>query len=577
VPARAELTLAALGLIRHTSADSLIELSSARGVVPEPHWNVYSLAKALIEPGAVWTQLSALDRDTLAVIDQIRRGTTASNASLPTGVVDEESGGLRPEVRHAIDTFSSEWDTAMIPTPDSGQSVSLEDPPAGTFSQALPRIVDVLDELGLAIDMVAHRDISQRTASSVSLAKALGQLAPDVSADWVEAVDWGIWSGLLIHQAGSWWVSEQARDFVGMDRATQLATLVTSWWGRGDTGIKSECQSLAAGKRAVPSLIEHLHSLYPLITKKVLTSFVEQGQKLGVFGPTAPTTLFDHLITGKDLAASLAPLMPPHAPGVYPDSVDSMVGAGPLAPEHREALSRVAQCVRAGMAPRWVVDRDIVLASLSQMPASEICELLDGVIIGGMPDLLRQRIRDWESRATSLTLSSDFPGTLLHCQDNYLSELLLVDHKLQTLHLTRVDDTTLSSRRDVGQTRQVLLDGGYPTLPGRTTPPIPKIYPPGVREPLPESWWGEIVDSASLMPRNAVWTEDVLQDAIADRTLLVLTVRVGQTERVMVVEPQSIARGRLRVKDTAADVERTLPLDTIASIHPAQPPVTKTA
>jgi hypothetical protein len=79
------------------------------------------------------------------------------------------------------------------------------------------------------------------------------------------------------------------------------------------------------------------------------------------------------------------------------------------------------------------------------------------------------------------------------------------------------------------------------------------------------------------MPKNAVWTEDVLRDAIAERTLLALTVRVGDAERHMVVEARSIARGRLRVKDTAADVERTLPLDTIMSIHPAQPPVTETA
>jgi hypothetical protein len=72
------------------------------------------------------------------------------------------------------------------------------------------------------------------------------------------------------------------------------------------------------------------------------------------------------------------------------------------------------------------------------------------------------------------------------------------------------------------------------------------------------------------MPKNAVWTEDVLRDAIVERTLLSLTVRVADAERQMVVEPRSIAHGRLRVKDTAADVERTLPLDTIVSIHPAQ-------
>jgi hypothetical protein len=578
VPARAELTLAALGLIHHCSAQSLQALANERGVTPSESWNVYSFAKALIEPGAVWNQLATCDTDTLLVIDQLRLGTHDSGVSLPWGIAGGESGGLRPEVIHAIDTFSSEWTAALAAsaTPEKATAGDT-DSHTDALSQSLPRIVDALDELGLAIGLVAEGDISQRTPSSVPLAKALGQLAPDVSADWVEAADWGVWSGLLVHQGGSWWVSDHALDFAASDRATQLATLVTLWWDSAHDAVRGQLHEVISGGLSPVSIVDHIQAQFPLLDSSTLSSFFDRGHTLGALSGNRPTSLVATLIAGGDITSLrelLEPLMPPAAPGVYLDSVDSVVAAGPLSREHRESLSLVARCVRAGMAPRFVVDRDLVLASLSKTSGQELCDRLGTVIIGGVPDSLRGHIMDVESRAQALSISLDFPGALVHCQDNYLSELLLVDQKLQTLHLARVDDTTLSSKRNNLHTRQVLLDAGYPTLPVDQAPRSPRVLqtpPPAL---LPDSWWGEIIASAKDMPKNAVWTEDVLRDAIAERTLLALTVRVGDAERHMVVEARSIARGRLRVKDTAADVERTLPLDTIVSIHPAQPPVT---
>jgi len=575
VPARAELTLAALGLIHHCSRDSLQDLARARGVSPDESWNVYALAKALIEPGAVWHQLSRLDRGSLMQLDQLRLNQVASELSLPWSIADTEFGRLRPEVTHAIDMFSAEWNRALTCS-QGPQATTTPDPgnQADVLSQSLPRVIDALDELSLAITLVASYDITHKSSSAAPLAKALGQLAPDVSADWAEAADWGVWSGFLVHQGGSWWVSDDALEFVATDSASQLAVLVDRWWNGIDEVVRTELDRILAEDLSPTSLLDHTVGRFPLLDSSMLSSFFERGHELGAFSANRATRLVSHLIAGDDLQKVLEPLMPPPASGVYPDSVDSVVGAGPLTPKQQESLGFVARCVRGGMTPRWVFDRDRVLASLTATTAEELCDRLATVIIGGVPDSLRHQIVDWESRATSVTLTPDFPGTQLRCTDHYLSELLLVDQKLQTLHLARIDDTTLSSKRDPAQTRQVLLDGGYPTFPSDVTPHSPRVLKAPAPPPLPASWWERIIAEAKDMPKNAVWTEDVLQDAIAERTLLSLTVRVGDTERHMVVEPRSIAGGRLRVKDTAADVERTLPLDTIVSMHPAQPPVT---
>jgi hypothetical protein len=576
VPARAELTLAALGLINHCSADSLRALASARGVSPDETWNVYSFATALIEPGAVWNQLSHLDRETLIAVDQLTKSTGGGNPSLPWGIGDTDSGGLRPEVNHAIDSFSAEWTSALAGAPTTTKQPIARDNvghPDG-LTQSLPRMVDTLDELRLVLTLVAHNDITQRTPSIASLVKALGQLSPEISADWSEAVEWGVWSRLLVHQSGSWWVSDLAFDFVDSDRATQLATLVTLWWETAGVAVQDELAVVITDNQAPVSLPDHIRAHFPLLDTSTLGSFFERGHKLGAFSGDRATSLIEHLIAGDDLVGVLTPLMPPAAPGVYLDGVDSVVGAGPLTREQQDSLGLVARCVRGGMTPRWIVDRDSVLASLSNTSAATLCDRLGTVIIGGVPDTLHQQLVDWEARAQSLTLVSDFPGTLLHCRDNYLSELLQVDQKLQTLHLARVSDTSLSSKRGIAQTRQVLLDAGYPTFPGDVTPHSPRVLKAPRAISLPDSWWDDIIARAKDMPTNAVWTEDVLRDAIAERTLLSLTVRIADGQRHMVVEPRSIARGRLRVKDTAADVERTLPLDTIVSIQPAQHPVT---
>jgi hypothetical protein len=575
VPARAERTLAALGLIHHCSQDSLRDLAHARGVVPENSWNVYALAKALIEPRAVWHQLSRLDRDSLVHIDQLLNNPAGPGVSLPWGIADTESGRLRPEVTHAIEMFSAEWKRALTASLDLQATRS---PDTGNqtdgLSQSLPRVIDALDELNLAITLVASHDITQKNSSGATLAKALGHLASDVSADWAEAADWGVWSGFLVHHGGSWWVSDDALEFVATNRTDQLATLVDKWWSEADEVVRAELHRTLAENLSPTSWLDHTVWRFPLLDTTMLSEFFERGHTLGAFSANRATKLVGHLIAGDDPRKVLEPLMPPPAPGVYPDSVDSVVGAGPLTLEQQESLGLVARCVRGGMTPRWVFDRDRVLASLTATTAKELCDRLAAVIIGGVPDSLRHQIVDWESRAQSVTLTPDFPGAQLRCADHYLSELLLVDQKLQTLHLTRIDDTTLSSKRDATQTRHVLLDGGYPTFPGDVTPAAPRVLKAATPTPVPASWWQDIIADAKEMPKNAVWTEDVLHDAIAERTLLSLAVRVGDTERHMVVEPRSIARGRLRVKDTAADVERTLPLDTIVSIHPAQPPVT---
>ncbi|RIJ62294.1 hypothetical protein DZG02_02435, partial [Clavibacter lycopersici] len=68
---------------------------------------------------------------------------------------------------------------------------------------------------------------------------------------------------------------------------------------------------------------------------------------------------------------------------------------------------------------------------------------------------------------------------------------------------------------------------------------------------------------------GAAWTTRQLEVAIRAKAALHVRVRMPDGREVdHVLEPSSVAGGRLRARDRVADVERTLPLSSIVAISP---------
>jgi hypothetical protein len=585
VPTRAELTLSALGLIRHLSPEALRDLALRRGLVVTQSWTVYDLATAVIEPDAVWQQLRVLDRDTLLVVNDYYRVAVAESDETPAGVpdmphlVDGDPPRLRPEVVAAIDSHQAVWSKAVnaaqsSPTPAPSSSPSRA---TGSVELALPRMVDVMADMCLVITTVSTTEFTRRNPDQAALVKALGNAAPEVSADWAAAVEWAVWAGFLTSSASSWWVTPAALSFVEQDSTNQLAVLVHHWWQEADPTVTEWLTGHLPPDNARENLADHILAAFPLLDSDEVGRWSLRGQHVGAITPTGYTPLLEHLRDGRDVAGVIHAAMPPMAQGVYPDSVDSLVATGPLSSSQQHTLSLVARCVRSGMAPRWVIDQDLTLDALLSTTATDLIDQLNEVVIGGLPQTIAAHMSDWEKRARALGLVADPAGTIITCSDDYLGELLLVDQKLQLLHLTRHSPTALLSRRVLSHTREVLLTAGYPTLPVGKPQPVLRVISQEDTQPVPEHWWADTVTSASAMAETDVWTEEILRQAIADKIQLSLCVQVGDTQRWMLVEPQSVANGRLRVKDTQADVERTLPLGTIVSMEPGQPPLDKSA
>jgi len=582
VPTRAELTLSALDLITQASAENLQALSLVRGVTPESSWTVYDLARAMVAPEAVWRQLTTLDGDTLFAVDSLLPVPQKNNRTpAPTSarlaevhLVTTGAGNrplLRPEVIEAISLHQAQWSKALgehDPVAPAAQS-DLKPPPEDQVGRHLPGIISVLDRLAQLIRTLLTAEITSRKGLPTMLAKALDAAAPWSAESWDEAIDWGIEAKLIHWDGVAWLATRDGVEFLGLGEDRQLAFLIHRWWEQAPQPCRVSVSEAGGSGGVSPDAFSRMAVRYPLLDRVMVSAWLDRGRRWGLVSDGQPTSLVWALGRGESIDQTLVSL--------YPDSVDCLVAAGPLAAEAREVIDRIARRVQGGMTPRWRLDRDVTLQSLIAWEGAALVDTANSVVTGGLPGSMASQILEWDARAKSLNVSAHPSGTVISCTDDYLATLLTVDHKLEPLQLSRVDDHTLSSVRPCDQVRHLLLDAGYPTLPEPTPPANRRVWSAVVSVNVADQWWDTIIAQANDMPATAVWTEEVLREAIAERTKLSLCVRFGESDRWLVVEPRSVSRGRLRAKDTLGDVERTLPLSTIVAIELAPTGLDKSA
>jgi len=593
VPTRAELTLSALDLITQASAGHLQALSLVRGVTPEQSWTVYDLARAVVAPEAVWRQLSTLEGDTLLQVDSLmpvpqknNRGPVVSSSPALTRAHLVTTGpgnqlALRPEVIEAISAHEADWSDALAAAiaDSTTQKADQKPVPADQVGHHLPGIIGVLDRLSQLLRILLTKEVTSRKGLPTMLAKALDQAAPWSAESWDEAIDWAIGAQLIHWDSMAWLATDDGVELITLSEDRQLALLITRWWDQAPEPCRASIGDQAAAKAGVAGAdaLTQMTARYPLLDHSAVSSWLDRGRRWGLFVDGRPTPLVYALARGESIDQTVASLFPERATTVYPDSVDSLVAAGPLASDARAIIDRIARRVQGGMTPRWRLDRDVTLHSLTNHEGAALVAAANDVVTGGLPGSMAAQILEWETRARSLTASAHPSGTVIGCTDDYLATLLTVDNKLEPLQLSRVDERTLSSPRPLDQVRHLLLDAGYPTLPEPTPPPNRRVWSAVANAEVDDQWWDTIIAQAKDMPATAVWTEEVLREAIAERTKLSLCVRVGEADKWMVVEPRSVSRGRLRAKDTLGDVERTLPLSTIVSIELAPSGLDKSA
>jgi len=275
-------------------------------------------------------------------------------------------------------------------------------------------------------------------------------------------------------------------------------------------------------------------------------------------------------------AAPLIALMPHEVDRVFLQNDLTAISPGPLAPRLDARLRTMAvRESRAQASGYRFTEASIARALSSGETAASMRDFLNELSLTGVPQPLGYLIDRGASRhgLIRVTADPDTRTTLVRSPDETLLRTLEVDQSLTGLGLV-AGGGELRTRAPRDVVFWALSDARYPVVAENAFgEPLRADRNRIFDEPVPTDPYGELIERLREnqgSDAEAAWLERELTSAIRDRIALAIVVNLpGGSTRELVLEPIGLGGGRLRGRDTAADVERTLPVSLIASVRPA--------
>lgn len=204
-----------------------------------------------------------------------------------------------------------------------------------------------------------------------------------------------------------------------------------------------------------------------------------------------------------------------------------------------------------------------------------ITEFLHAISLTGIPQPLAYLVGEAARRHGSIRVgfTPDGSQTLVTAESNALIDTLAVDQALRPLGLTRSPLGLIShvGRDTVGV---ALADAHYPVILVTRTGAPERLQRRRLAEPSAVASTPMYADVLERLRESAsdnsesAWLERELELAVRNRSTVTVTVEIpGAASRTFTLEASGFGGGRLRGRDKAADVERTLPISHITRIE----------
>jgi hypothetical protein len=299
---------------------------------------------------------------------------------------------------------------------------------------------------------------------------------------------------------------------------------------------------------------------------------------LGIVASGCPTPWGQALFTGA--TPDLGRYLPSAVPGVYATEDFTLLAPGPLTLAHRLILDRIAHRELGGLVPRYrLTSRSVLRALHGGIVAEEIVPLLQSASQTPLPSGMVHLITDTCRLAGDIELSSTRNGTTITLTRPELRQELLADPSLGPLSLRELDDRTLVTRLPVERVHDILLGARHMAMIAGED----AIYQPaeervalGTTGPDPlEEAVRTLAASITKAASQGVppWLGSVLEVAIAGKVALEIEVDMpGGTSVSLIMEPRSLAGGRLRGVELKNSMEKTVPISAIRSATPCSSP-----
>lgn len=556
--------------------DALRRVLHTRRVSPTAAWrDFFDAAEALLDPTAVERAIAGLDQRALADLTRAAAGQPVPASVQSYAFTRTDGAPFAVVAARLTSVTSSGTDAAASALP----AAALSPATAEESAQAAERIFTASTSLADVLLAASHVPLTRTGAGPVSAndRKRLLELGAISSADDLDDLVVAAEAARLLAPVEREWVVTAETE-----RWLRLGT--PERWGEVAEGLRT---ALPAGLRTVSGGVvdpAHWAAAYPLDPDwpTRATTWRRTALRWGIL--TASGTLPPWsvpLAEGRaaDLDA-LRPALPAEIDRIYLQADLTAVAPGPLSPPLDLRLRTIARRESRAQASTYRFTAESIGAGLTEGETAEsIREFLEQLSLTGIPQPLDYVLTTTAARHGSITVRSDpeTGNTLVESSDPHLLELVQIDQALRPVGLVRHGDH-LASRVGRDHLFWALADARYPVVAlaadGTAASLRRRTAPAGEAGAAADAdRYARLIETlraAGGSDSDAAWLDRELDHAVRARSVIVVTVQMSATEqRTFTLEAAGLGGGRLRGKDKAADVERTLPVSMIVSVRPA--------
>lgn len=551
------------------SVEELGDLFTRRGVSPSASWrDFFDAAEDLLDPASVDRLLIRMPRAALAGIAD---GSLAESDRARTGLIGPD-GALPRVVVERIDVLRAQQPSAFLPAHvEMGTGEPTEQELAAAAERAYAATAALADVL---IAMLA-RPIARTGAGSVSAAdrKRLAESrVVDEPGDLDDLVDAAGTAELAHARDREWLVTEQGSLWLELPTAERWARVADGFV----RALPAELRTAEGGLTPPASWADHL-PLDPEWPGRVAL-LVRMARTWGLVTDRGALTPWGAALRA-DVptdAAALAALLPGEIDRVYLQADLSAIAPGPLVPSLDLRLRGIAVRESRAQASTYRFSPESLAAGLTEgETAASITDFLSTLSLTGIPQPLAYLIESTAARHGLVRVSADGIRTRVGSDDLRLLASIEVDQTLRPLGLLR-DGDALVSRVARDTVYWSLADARYPVTALDENGAVEPLHRRRVAPEAPPVEGApryaaliERLQAAQGPDAEAAWRVRELDQAVRGRAVIAVTVRLpdGST-REFVLEATGLGGGRLRGRDRAADIERTLPVSSIESVRP---------
>ena len=554
--------------------DALAATLASRGVPTTSSWHdFFDAAEGLLDASSIDRALIRLPRSALAAL---AAGSPLTDAAFVTRALVAESGRPYTAVQERVAELSSGRPAAFDPAPATPARVTADE---RTEAAAAERAFTTAGSLADVLLACLHAPFSRTGSGSVSAAErkrltdAGALAATDDLEDLLVAAEM---AGLAIPQERLWSVTPAGEHWLESTTAQRWAIVAEGFRDALPDGLRTPDGGFAA-----PASWPAAYPLDPDWPGRA-ARLRRIGESWGLLDADGAEFAWTAALRDGEPAdtSALAAHLPAEIDRVYLQADLTAISPGPLAPALDLRLRGIAVRESRAQASTYRFTAESLGAGMTDgETAGSIREFLAGLSLTGIPQPLEYLMESTAARHGLVRVRADDASgrTRVESPDASLRDTIAIDQALRPLGLL-TDGDALVSRVSRDGVYWALADARYPVV---------ALDEDGAPEPVRRRAVGT-AGSAPSTPAEAYarlltalrgghgtegeegWLGRELEQAVRGRSEIVVVVKMPDgSERTMTLEASGLGGGRLRGRDRAADIERTLPVSSIVSVRPA--------